>query len=147
MKTAEVAIEHILTGVLALCAFLLPFLSEFGIAGKVLQNEVLVGALGVAYLFGVAFDRLADTILSSMEHYLRLSLADEYLGNKKPTLDGDPFPQDQLEFALRSQKSGRLEWMDSLRSRIRTSRGLCVLGAPAAMGLLIFLKSPTDYRG
>lgn len=139
MKTAEVAIEHILTGMLALCAFALPLLPSVHISQKLDATEA-AGVLGMAYLFGVVFDRLADTILGPMEHHLRLSLAHRFLKDNQPRYKGDPFPQNALEFSLRSEQSGRLEWMDSLRSRIRTSRGLSVLGVPAAMGIAIFLR-------
>jgi hypothetical protein len=141
MKTAEVAIEHVLTGVLALCAFLLPLLSGLSINERMLKSEILVGVVGMAYLFGVVFDKLADTILSPIEQWLRLGLANEFLKKKGPLYDGDPFPQDVLEYSLRGDKNGRVDWMDSLRSRIRTSRGLAVLGLPAAMGIAIYLTA------
>jgi hypothetical protein len=141
MKTAEVAIEHVLTGLLALCAFLLPLLSGLKVDEKLLQGEALFGVLGLAYLFGVVFDRLADTILSPIEEWLRLRLACEFRGKKKSGDEHDPFPQDRLEYCLRGE-DGRIEWMDSLRSRIRTSRGLAVLGLPAAMGIAIYLSVP-----
>jgi len=96
--------------------------------------------LGASYLFGVGLDRLADTILSPIEHYLRLSLAKDCLLKRKSTYEGDPFPQDQLEFSLRQADDGRLAWMDSLRGRIRTTRALSVMGAPAAMGIAIFFR-------
>jgi len=142
MKTAEVAIEHVLTGLLALCAFLLPLLSGLEVSEQLLQSEALIGVLGLAYLFGVVFDRLADTILSPIEQWLRLRLANRFLEKEKPLVYGDdPFPQDVLEFSLRGEQNGRVDWMDSLRSRIRTSRGLAVLGFPAAMGIAIFLAA------
>ena len=150
MKTAEVAIEHVLTGVLALCAFLLPLLSGLNLPlGGLQQSEALVGVLGLAYLFGVVFDKLADTVLSPIEQRLRLRLASGFLekGGARYAPDwtrqhlGDPFPQDVLEFSLRGEKNGRTDWIDSLRSRIRTSRGLAVLGLPAMMGLAIYLTA------
>ena len=140
MKTAEVAIEHVLTGLLALCAFLLPLLSGLQVNEKLIQSEALIGVLGLAYLFGVVFDRLADTLLSPIEQRLRLRLASESLKRNK-AYRGDPFPQDFLEFSLRGEQNGRVDWMDSLRSRIRTSRGLAVFGFPAAMGIAIFFSA------
>jgi hypothetical protein len=140
MKTAEVAIEHVLTGVLALCAFILPLLNGAILTPEFLKSEVLVGVLGLAYLFGIVFDKVADTLLGPMEHRLRLCQAIKNLKKYKLHYDGDPFPQDALEFSLRGGDSGRVEWMDSLRSRIRTSRGLAVLGLPAAMGIAIYLS-------
>lgn len=137
MNTAEVAIEHVLAGILALCAFALPFFSRQQVSGKFSQTWFIVAVVGAAYVFGVVFDRLADTILSPLEHYTRLKLV-TIPKKPLPSYRGDPFPQDLLEFSLRRADDGRLAWMDSLRSRIRTCRGLSVLGAPAAMGIAIF---------
>jgi hypothetical protein len=150
MKTAEVAIEHVLSGILALCAFALPFFSHEQMNLKLIQSGAVVGILGAGYLFGVIFDRVADTILNPVEHYLRLSVAGRHFAQSKLAYEGDPFPQDNLEQFLRQQNDGRLEWMDSLRSRIRTSRGLSVLGAPAAMGIAIFVEpnaAQSNLRG
>lgn len=138
MKTAEVAIEHVLAGVLALCAFVLPLFGGLNINPVLLQSGALIGVLGIAYLLGVVFDKVADTLLSPLEDGLRLDQANK----KKPRFNGDAFPQDALEFALRGEKGGRLEWIDSLRSRIRTARGLAVLGLPAALGIAIYLNPP-----
>jgi hypothetical protein len=142
MNTAEVAIEHVLAGILALCAFALPFVSRPQLSGRLSQNAFIVAALGAAYLFGVVFDRLADTILGPMEHWLRLGIARQAATRKQSNSEGpisDPFPQDQLEFNLRGEEDARVQWMDSLRGRIRTSRALCVLGTPAALGIAVFL--------
>ncbi len=146
MKTAEVAIEHVLTGLLALCAFGLPFARWYGLDGKSLGsgNERLIGILGLAYLFGVVFDKIADTLLNPFEQRLRLRLAGK-LRDRKPGPGKDAFPQDVLEYELRRTGGGRLEWVDSLRSRIRTSRGLAVLGLPAALGIALYQTTPDDY--
>jgi hypothetical protein len=144
VKTAEVAIEHILAGLLALAAFGLPLLSGLCLDWKFPQREVLIGVLGLAYLFGIVFDKLTDTVLSPLEQWLRLKRADEHLKTNTPGYRGDPFPQDALEFSLRGKPDGRLEWMDSLRSRIRTSRGLAVLGFPAALGMAVFQQCLQD---
>jgi hypothetical protein len=135
MKTAEVAIEYMLTGLLALCAFGLPLLSKPDLDQRLLQSGAIIGVLGMAYLLGVVFDKLADSVLSPIEQWLRLRQADENFKNTKK--HSDAFPQDALELTLRGE-DGRLEWMDSLRGRIRTTRGLAVLGLPAAMGIAIF---------
>lgn len=157
MKTAEVAIEHILAGVLALCAFVLPLLGGLEINSSLLGSGAIIGVLGISYLFGVVFDKVADTILSPLEEGLRLSLAkknlEESLKKNKPCFTDpssdkiDPFPQDLLEYELRNKKDGRLEWMDSLRSRLRTSRGLAVLGLPASLGIVIYLSLPASSAG
>ena len=145
MNTAEVAIEHVLTGLLALCAFLLPLLSGLQFDEKLLGSEAFIGVLGLAYLFGILFDSLADTLLGPIEQRIRLRLATEFLEKSEDGTEvgypGDPFPQDVLEFRLRGEQNARVDWMDSLRSRIRTSRGLAVFGFPAAMGIAIFLSA------
>jgi len=137
MSTAQVSIELVLAGILALCAFVLPFLPGSNVSIDLLQSEALIGILGVAYLLGVIFDKLADTILNPMESFLRLKQANKLLDKKTNFKGGDAFPQNKLEFVLRKAKDGRLEWMDSLKSRIRTSRELAVLGLPATMGIII----------
>ena len=137
MNTAQVSIELVLAGILALCAFALPFWTGSDISKDLLQSNALIGILGMAYLFGVVFDKLADTILSPLEKFNRLLQANEYLSDH-PRYKGDPYPQNVLEFRLRKSKDGRLDWMDSLKSRIRTSRELAVLGLPAAMGITVY---------
>jgi hypothetical protein len=128
-----------------LCAFVLPFFPGADLNSDLLQNEALIGVLGLAYLLGVIFDKLADTILHPMEHILRLRQADEYL-NDHPKFEGnDPYPQNKLEFNLRKSKDGRLDWMNSLKSRIRTSRELAVLGLPAAMGIVIHQSAASRW--
>ena len=136
MRTAEVAVEHMLTGLLALCAFVLPFWEGGLPLVDSLTSPALVGVLGLAYPVGVIFDKVADVVLSPMEQWLRLY----GVGTRSPTeddasLDVDPFPQDVLEYNLRTEEHTRVEWMDSLRSRVRTCRGVAVLGAPASIGV------------
>lgn len=138
MNTAQVSIELILAGILALCAFVLPFWKGQSINPELLQSEALIGFLGLAYLLGVVFDKLADTMLTPAEHFLRIKQGAKFLDDHKNFKGKDPFPQNDLEFSLKKAKDGRLEWMNSLKSRIRTSRELAVLGLPAVMGLTIY---------
>jgi hypothetical protein len=145
MKTAEVAIEHVLTGVLALCAFALPLLKLLDLNDIKFNSEALIGVLGLAYLFGVVFDKISDTLLSPFDQRLRLRLANKRLKDGKLSpISSDPFPQDVLEYMLRSEGGGRLDWINSLRSRIRTSRGLAVLGLPATLGITIHQVGPEN---
>jgi hypothetical protein len=134
MKTAEVAIEHILTGMLALCAFVLPLVPHDIFDKLRHQESLLVGVLGLAYLLGVAFDRLADSILSPMEDYLRLSLANDFLTKNKPTYKGDPFPQDQtgIQAARRGQRPAGLDGFIT-QPDSHHSRALC-FGRPGGDG-------------
>lgn len=139
MNTAQVSIELILAGILALCAFVLPFWKGQGIDPAFLQNEALIGFLGLAYLLGVVFDKLADAMLTPAEHFLRIKQGAKFLDDHKNFKGKDPFPQNDLEFSLKKAKDGRLDWMNSLKSRIRTSRELAVLGLPATAGLMIYM--------
>jgi hypothetical protein len=136
MNTAQVSIELVLAGILALCAFVLPFWRGADISQDFLQTDALIVLLGSAYLFGVVFDKLGDFLLSPFEHYLRLQEAHRRL--TKGSQAKDPFPQDRLEFKLRAANDGRLDWMNALKSRIRTSRELAVLGLPASLGFVIY---------
>lgn len=137
MNTAQVSIELVLAGILALCAFVLPFWPGAKISQDILQTDALIGVLGIAYLLGVIFDKLADTILSPMEDYLRLQQADKILDEESKSEPKDAFPQNKLEFRLRAANDGRLDWMNSLKSRIRTSREVAVLGLPASVGIAV----------
>ncbi|MCC7118791.1 MAG: hypothetical protein IT310_09720 [Anaerolineales bacterium] len=139
MNTAQVSIELILAGILALSAFVLPFWKGQGIDPAFLQNEALIGFLGLAYLLGVVFDKLADTMLTPAEHLLRIKQGAKYLDEHPNFKGSDPFPQNDLEFSLKKAKDGRLDWMNSLKSRIRTSRELAILGLPAVMGLTTYM--------
>lgn len=145
MNTAQVSIELILAGILALCAFVLPFWRGTSIDPQFLQNEALIGFLGLAYLLGVVFDKLADTMLTPAEHFLRIKQGAKFLDDHKTFKGKDPFPQNDLEFSLKKAKDGRLEWMNSLKSRIRTSRELAVLGLPAVMGLTIYQTTRASW--
>ena len=139
MNTAQVSVELVLAGILGLCAFVLPFFPGTDISADLLQNEALIGILGLAYLLGVIFDKLADSLLNPREHYLRLKQAAKNLVRIKDLKGSDPFPQDNLEYLLKKEKDGRLDWMNSLKSRIRTSRELTVLGLPATLGIILQL--------
>ena len=83
MNTAQVSIELILAGILALCAFVLPFWKGESISPQLLQSEALIGFLGLAYLLGVVFDKLADTMLTPAEHYLRIKQGAKFLDDHK----------------------------------------------------------------
>jgi hypothetical protein len=138
MSTAQVSIELVLAGILALCAFVLPFFTGTKIDNALLADNIWIAVVALSYLLGVVFDKLADTLLTPFENFLRLRQADKYL-KSNPNFKKDPFPQNKLEFRLREEKNGRLEWMESLKSRIRTSRELAVLGLPATTGIAIYI--------
>lgn len=146
MNTAQISIKLVLAGILALCAFVLPLWSGKNLSTDLLQSEALIGILGLAYLVGVIFDKLADTILTPMEDFLRLKQAGKFLDDNTNFKGKDPFPQNDLEYSLKKADDGRLEWMNSLKSRIRTSRELAVLGLPATMGVILYLGTAGNWK-
>ena len=125
MKTTELFVEQTLTGFLVLTAAVAPFL-----AWETLEElpEVdlssAAGAIGVAYLLGVIFDRFADTLLERFNRWKRLLFAIELQEENKALSPEDPFPEDQLEIEVIHQGDEAWEWMDYIRSRIRIARAM-----------------------
>ena len=78
MKTTELFVEQTLTGFLVLAAGTAPFLSWEtleklpGEAKGGIDISSTAGAIGVAYLLGVIFDRFADTLLERFNRWTRL---------------------------------------------------------------------------
>ncbi len=91
------------------------------------------------------FDKLADTILAPLEQWIRLTLALKVLGTDDDSAEEDPFPQDRLEFELRLDGGAAVDWLDSLRGRIRTCRGLAVFGPPASLGAASLFADVSTY--
>ncbi len=137
MNVIAMAFEYILAGLLALCAFVLPFLPRCILESGGDLAGITAIAIGLSYLAGMVFDKAADAILGPLEQWLRLQRANKHAAHT-PEHNRDPFPQDALEFSLR-KNDGALEWMNSLRSRIRCARALAVFSCPAAMGIAVFL--------
>lgn len=141
MNTAEVTIEQLLAGILALLACGLPFADPAAVA--LLPEAWITGALlGVAYLLGAVFDKLIDTVLGGAEQWVRLRVAAEVKARRAregaDPGDSDPFPQDELEAKLR-EKEGSAAWMSYLRTRIRLARSLAVLSPLITLSIGAFL--------
>ena len=125
MKTTELFVEQTLTGFMILTAAAVPFL-----AWETLEElpEVDVssaaGAIGVAYLLGVIFDRFADTLLERFNRWKRVLFAIELKEENKALSPDDPFPEDQLEIEVIFQGDEAWEWMDYIRSRLRVARAM-----------------------
>ena len=130
MKTTELFVEQTLTGFLVLTAAAAPFLTWETLAE--LPEEAkggvdissAAGAIGAAYLLGVVFDRFADTLLERFNRWNRLLFAIELIKDKKGISPHDPFPEDQLQIEVIHEGDEAWEWMDYLRSRIRTARAM-----------------------
>src|SRR5688572_4049119 len=130
MKTTELFVEQTLTGFLVLTAAAAPFLSWETL--RELPDEAqggidigsAAGAIGVAYLLGVIFDRFADTLLARINRWNRLLFAIELSKEKQALSPDDPFPEDQLQIEVIHQGDEAWEWMDYLRARIRLARAM-----------------------
>ena len=100
MKTTEVFIELVLIGSMVLAIAALPFLPEivgswltsanWPIVGGIVASAILIG---IAYLLGVVFERLADSCMEIWEKHSRLRFASKQK-TKHPSPSGDPFPED-----------------------------------------------------
>jgi len=121
-----------------LAHFLLPLLSGLELSEQLLQSEALIGVLGLAYLLALFFDRLADTILSPIEQWLRLRLANRFLEKRSLyCMATIHFPQDILEYSLRGDKNGRVDWMDLCAAGFAPVADWRS-GAPGSDGIAIF---------
>jgi hypothetical protein len=147
MKTTELFVEQTLTGFLVLTAGAAPFLSWESLqklpdeAKGGIDISSAAGAIGVAYLLGVIFDRFADTLLERVNRWNRLLFAIELKEGNKALSPDDPFPEDRLQIDVIHEGDEAWEWMDYLRSRIRVARAMTAfvpaltLSMELAMGL------------
>jgi hypothetical protein len=130
MKTTELFVEQTLTGFLVLTAAAAPFLSWEklqklpGEAKGGIDISSAAGAIGIAYLLGVIFDRFADTLLERPNRWNRLLFAIELKEENKALSPDDPFPEDRLQIEVIHEGDEPWEWMDYIRSRIRVARAM-----------------------
>jgi hypothetical protein len=125
MKTTELFVEQTLTGFMILTAAAVPFL-PWETLEELPEVDIssAAGAIGVAYLLGVIFDRFADTLLERFNRWKRILFAIELKEENKALSPDDPFPEDQLEIEVIYQGDEAWEWMDYIRSRIRIARAM-----------------------
>ena len=130
MKTTELFVEQTLIGFLVLAAGAAPFLSWEkleklpGEAKGGIDISSAAGAIGVAYLLGVIFDRFADTLLERINRWNRLRFAIELKEENKALSPDDPFPEDRLQIEVTLKGDEMWECMDYIRSRIRVARAM-----------------------
>lgn len=150
MKTTELFVELVLIGSMVLAIAVLPLYPEIAagrvgipLGGGASAVEIVVGGavlLGLVYLIGVVFDRLADTILETWEKHLRLRFAAKSATSSKGE-NGDPFPEDVFKMRILLKGDSALEWMDYLRTRVRLARSLLVFLPGLTLALQIALIS------
>lgn len=152
MKTTELFVEQTLTGFLVLAAGAAPFLSWEkleklpGEAKGGIDISSAAGAIGVAYLLGVVFDRFADTLLERFNRWNRLLFAIELKEENKALSPDDPFPEDRLQIEVIQKGDEAWEWMDYIRSRIRIARAMAAF-VPAVTISMVLAIGLRDHPG
>jgi hypothetical protein len=127
MSTTDVFVEQVLIGLLVLAVVGMLALDE---PEELLSSERgnwLTAALviGVAYLIGIVYDRVGDTILEDREQYQRLLVA-ERMRERKIGDPSDWFPAGRLKKALFAVPEASAHG-NYLRTRIRLTRALATL--------------------
>jgi hypothetical protein len=135
VSTTEVFIEQVIIGLLVLLIGSL--LASEALLSWLVEADLgnLVVAAAMAYLVGIVFDRMGDTVLGRLERHHRLHFAAEIAADtENPAGDvgvppADPFPEGRYR-VLTLGEEGASKYGDYLRSRIRLTRAL-VYAAPA----------------
>ena len=139
MNTTELFVEQVLAGLLVLLTGGLVFNEQLhevyrdyvgseGYLEQIIASGVIVSA---AYLIGMVYDRVADTLLQDVESHCRLRFAfSEY----KPDNLVDPFEEGKYRIGVLRNEQATAH-MEYLRSRIRLTRALTV----AIPGLMVAL--------
>lgn len=142
MSTTELYVEQVLIGFLVIAALLMPWLPEVWSFGWPTDTiPAIIGGsvvLGLAFLIGVPFDRLADTLTERLERFgLLLRVFKKSEGKGLPPgadndrWDPDPYPENEhLMAGLTTDEEMLRDRLDYHRARIRLSRALAVY-APA----------------
>ena len=128
MSTTEIFIEQVIIGLLVLLigCLLGGESSVRWVLNADLGSFVVVAAL--AYLLGIVFDRIGDTVLARLERHNRLHFAAEIAPRPNAPTDPevpleDPFQEDKARLAVLGP-DGAAKYGDYLRSRIRLTRAL-----------------------
>jgi len=148
LKTTELFVEQVLIGLLVISIVGLVFYHPLKLAYAELPTkpgalvEIVAGGflLGVAYLIGMVYDRVADTLLQHLESHGRLHFALNPLkikdSDKFLAPDLDPFEDGKYRILVLGN-SRATDHMDYLRSRIRLTRALATLVPGIMVSLLL----------
>lgn len=138
MNATEVYVEQVIIGGLVLLIAVVLWLGgvpPLSIFGWPLTPTVIV-LLAAAYLIGMLFDRIADTLLERIEKRQRLERA---LTVWKHRPWGDPWPEDEYRAAV-FRNEHLVEQFNYLRIRLRLSRAVAVLAPAGTVALLVYLE-------
>src|SRR5882724_9835528 len=126
MKTTEIFVEHVLIGAIVLIVTAL-FLG-FGVADlaetkNAVAATVAVFGLGAAYLSGIVYDRVDDTILEGIDGRSRLREASRIVKERAKLRyedvaklrHDDPLPEERLRLLIQSADKTVADYADFLR--------------------------------
>ena len=151
MNTGELYVEQIVVGSLVLATAAMPWLPEIieAVPSETAMSIVTASiAVGIAFLIGVPFDRLADTISDRLDAHNRLRFAlKKAKGRRLEPVDAeasgsghDYFPEDRLRLSAFREAAPVVDWIDYHRSRIRLTRALWVYGPGCTLAATIGLS-------
>jgi hypothetical protein len=146
VNTTELFVEQVLAGLLVLLTGGLVFYwqlrdvySEYvgseGYLEQLIASGVIVSA---AYLIGMVYDRVADTLLQDVESHCRLRFA---FRKYNPDNLVDPFEEGKYRIRVLGNEQATAH-MEYLRSRVRLTRALTV----AIPGLMMALSLAMDGK-
>jgi hypothetical protein len=120
VSTTSIFVEQVFSGLLVLLVAVLvagqdprPWLANTSLAGSAF-------VLGAAYLIGIVYDRVSDTLLEHLDCHHRIRFCVKK-GKLAPARD--PFPDRRAVY----ENSAASEYADYLRSRIRLTRSLTTI--------------------
>lgn len=156
MNTTELFAEQVLAGLLVMLTGGLVFYPQLlelyhaHVDAKDYLEQIVAGGfiLGAAYLAGMVYDRVADTLLQDLESHCRLRFA---VGRVNPDIiqssveNRDPFEDGKYRIRVLGNESatGQMEYH---RSRIRLTRTLTVALPGLTMALLLALDGGRTSR-
>jgi hypothetical protein len=148
LKTTELVAEQVLIGLLVISIVALvaydPENPIIILNNKSSVDLILTGGLliGAAYLIGMVYDRMADTLLQDIESHGRLQFALRSFKIKDCGTDrytvptADPFEEGKYRILV-LDNSQATDHMEYLRSRIRLTRALATLIPGIMVSLLL----------
>ena len=152
MPTAQMAAEQIVIGALVLAAATLPWAHE--LHGRFAGNPLVSGGvlLGMCYMLGVVFDRIADTLTEELDRHHRLrfglfALRDKGIGLPDPARDSarhDVYEEDAYRRTALRDSDAVVAFIDYHRSRVRLTRALALYVPSVTLAAVIAGSQPRE---
>jgi len=150
MKTTEIFVEQVIIGGLVILIGYILFPQDVEKCLKCFDGtfaQISLGVLlvGAAYLIGIVYDRLTDTMFQDLERHCRWS----YLFSKKGfdevwecvQSDKDPYPENQYRIAVLKSDSAVYK-EDYFRRRLRLTRAFATLIPGVSIAIVLHI-----YKG